>query len=277
MSAATLSHNPTPNMDNTAPIKRRMTLPTEPKRRDPIYVPAEKPVEDPAHGAAFILVHGLGDDAEGLQAIAQQFQSAHKLPYLHWIIPNAMESREAMTTAWYTPSSFSAFPPDRPELAPEEDAAGMHSTVRYIETLIDACTKKGIPPQRIVLGGFSQGCAMALLTDLTSKKYSGKLGGIVGLMGYLPLSSGRQLEDLRAAANLPPVHGHVPILLARGKKDQMIPGRVWKDTLKRLGELGVERDDLEVHEYEGLGHSLSGPVLRDICTFVERYVPALED
>jgi len=36
-----------------------------------------------------------------------------------------MESREAMTTAWYNPSSFSSFPPDRPELAPEEDAEGM--------------------------------------------------------------------------------------------------------------------------------------------------------
>ncbi|CAK1358920.1 Acyl-protein thioesterase 1 [Cercospora beticola] len=279
MSAATLSHNPTPkvdNMDGIAPMKRRMTLPTEPKRQDPIYIPAEKPASDPAHGAAFILVHGLGDNAEGLQAVPQQFQSAHKLPYMHWIIPNAMESREAMTTAWYTPSSFSAFPPDRPELAPEEDADGMLATVKYIESLIDACTKKGIPPNRIVLGGFSQGCAMALLTDLTSEKYAGKLGGIVGLMGYLPLSAGRKLEDMRAVAGLPPVHGQVPILLARGKKDQMIPGRIWKDTLKRLEELGVE-SDLEVHEYEGLGHSLSGPVLRDICTFVERYVPALED
>ncbi|KAM3422251.1 hypothetical protein BST61_g2616 [Cercospora zeina] len=278
MSAATLSHNPTPkvdDMDGIAPMKRRMTLPTEPKREDPIYIPAEKPASDPAHGAAFILVHGLGDNAEGLQAVPQQFQSAHKLPYMHWIIPNAMESREAMTTAWYTPSSFSAFPPDRPELAPEEDAEGMFATVKYIESLIDACTRKGIPPNRIILGGFSQGCAMALLTDLTSEKYAGKLGGIVGLMGYLPLSGGRKLEDLRAEAGLPPVHGQVPILLARGKKDQMIPVRVWKETLKRLEELGVE-SDLEVHEYEGLGHSLSGPVLRDICTFAERLEPKFD-
>ena len=118
---------------------------------------------------------------------------------------------------------------------------------------------------------------MALLTDLTSKKYAGRLGGIVGLMGYLPLANGRLLEDIRAKEGLPPLHGSVPVMLARGKKDQMIPGRVWKQTLARLGELGMQEDDLEVKEYEGLGHSLSGPVLRDICTFVERYVPALED
>lgn len=182
-----------------------------------------------------------------------------------------------MTTAWYTPNSFSSFPPDRPELAPEEDEAGLMESVAYLESLIEACERKGIPAQRIILGGFSQGCALALLLDLTSKKYAGRLGGIVGLMGYLPMASGRKLEDIRAHNGLPPVHGHVPVLVARGLKDQMIPGRVWKAMLKRLDELGIHDGDLVVKEYEGLGHSISGPVLRDVCSFVERYVPALED
>ena len=46
---------------------RRMTLPTIPGREDPIYKPATKPCSDPAHGAAFIFVHGLGDTADGLE------------------------------------------------------------------------------------------------------------------------------------------------------------------------------------------------------------------
>lgn len=263
--------------DSTTARPRRMTLPTTPNREDPIYKPAEKPCSMPSHNAAFILIHGLGDSADGLEAVADQFQQNHKLPYFHWILPNAIESREAMTTAWYTPNSFSAFPPDRPELAPEEDEQGMLNTVKYIESLIDACVNKGIPPNRIILGGFSQGCAMSLLTDLISPKYSGRLGGIIGLMGYLPFAAGRKLEDLRAKAGLPPIHGNVPVYLARGQKDQMIPGRVWKQTLGRMEELGVHKDDMEVHEYEGLGHSLSGPVLRDVCSFIERYVPGLED
>lgn len=53
----------------TQTMKRRMTLPTEPKRTDAIYKPAEKPCEIPSHGAAFILIHGLGDSAEGLEGI----------------------------------------------------------------------------------------------------------------------------------------------------------------------------------------------------------------
>lgn len=44
-----------------------MTLPTDPKREDAIFKPAEKQCSDPGHGAAFILVHGLGDSAEGLE------------------------------------------------------------------------------------------------------------------------------------------------------------------------------------------------------------------
>lgn len=185
--------------------------------------------------------------------------------------------RDAMTTAWFTPNSFSAFPPDRPELAPSEDEEGLLQSTKYIESLIDACVSKGIPPQRIVLGGFSQGCALALLLDLTSKKYAGRLGGIVGLMGYLPLSAGRKLDDMRAHAELPIEHGDVPVLLARGKTDQMIPKRIWGQTLEKLERLGVGTDHLEVREYEGLGHGLNGAVLRDVCNFVERYVPALED
>ncbi|KAK3715574.1 hypothetical protein LTR37_007062 [Vermiconidia calcicola] len=256
--------------------QRRMTLPSINGREDPIYKAATKPCSDPAHGAAFIFVHGLGDSAEGLEPVAEQFQKNNKLSWMHWIIPNAQENREAMTTAWYRPTGFSQRP-DRPELAEEEDEEGMRKTVEYLESLIDACTRKGIPPQRIVLGGFSQGCAMGLLTDLISPKYSGKLAGIAGLMGYLPLSSGHKLQQLRAGADLPPTLGEIPMFLARGQKDQLIPKRAWNQSLKELEELGLNRDAMEVHEYEGLGHGLSGMVLKDLCSWLERVVPKLED
>lgn len=195
---------------------------------------------------------------------------------MHWIIPNAEQNRDAMDTAWYTPNGLSASP-DRPEENEDEDEQGMLKTVKYIESLIDACTRKGIPPQRIVLGGFSQGCAMSLLTDLVSEKYSGRLAGIVGLMGYLPLASGNKINNMRAHAGLPPVVGEVPVFLAKGQKDMMIPRRLWNHGLKKLEELGLNKEAMEVHEYEGLGHSLSGPLLRDMCAFMERVVPKLED
>jgi len=45
---------------------RSMTLPKAPGREDPLYKPATRPCSDPAHGAAIIFIHGLGDDADGL-------------------------------------------------------------------------------------------------------------------------------------------------------------------------------------------------------------------
>ncbi|QIX00554.1 hypothetical protein AMS68_006071 [Peltaster fructicola] len=253
--------------------RRRMTLPSIHGREDPIFKCAQTPNPDPAHGAAFIFVHGLGDTAEGLEAVADQFQRSSKLPYMHWIIPNASINHDAMTTAWYRPSSFSPFPSDRPELEDPEDEDGMLLSIAYIESLIDACIKKGIPAQRIVLGGFSQGCALSLLLDLTSKKYAGRLAGIAGLMGYVPL--GKRLQDLRAHAGLPPTHGEVPVFLARGKRDILIPKRVWTQSLKALDSMGLHEGAMVVNEYD-IGHSLNGPVLQDLCQWLKRVVPDLD-
>lgn len=207
--------------------------------------------------------------------MADQFQQNKKLPYMTWILPNAMENRDAMDTAWYTPTAWPSASTSRPELEEDEDEDGMMKSVAYIESLIDACVNKGIPPERIVLGGFSQGCAMSLLTDIISKKYGGRLAGIAGLMGYLPLC--HRLQDLRAHADLPPNVGHVEMFLARGQKDQLIPRRVWSQSLKTLEVLGFEQSSMEAHEYEGVGHGLTGVVLRDLCNWLERVLPDLGD
>lgn len=263
-----------------------MTLPTTPGRTPAIYKPASAPTSDPAHGAAFIFLHGLGDAAEGLESkqleallqsiapnketdIADQFQQNSKLPWMHWVFPNAQQNNEVRATAWYRPTQWS----DRPELQEPEDEKGMLESVAYVESLIDACVAKGIPPQRIVLGGFSQGCAMALLTDLTSSKYAGHLAGIVGLMGYLPLCD--RLPDLRAKSGLPAQHGDVPVFLARGTKDQMIPKRIYDHSLKAMNMAGVSSSSLESKEYEGIGHELNGAVLKDLSEFLGRVVPDL--
>lgn len=201
--------------------------------------------------------------------IADQFQQNSKLPWMHWVFPNAKENREVRATAWYQPTKFS----DRPELQEPEDEDGMLDSVTYVESLIDACVAKGIPSHRIVLGGFSQGCAMALLTDLTSSKYAGRLAGIVGLMGYLPLCN--RLPDLRAKAGLPSTHGDVPVFLARGKQDQMIPKAIFDQTLKALKMAGIDASSLEAKEYEGVGHSINGAVLKDLSDFLGRVVPDL--
>lgn len=193
---------------------------------------------------------------------------------MSWILPNAKFNRDTLDTAWYTPNSLPYTTPDRPELAPDEDEEGMLETVAYLESLVDACVDAGVPANRVILGGFSQGCAMSLLTHLTSSKYSGKLGGIVGLLGYLPLCDGKErVQELQAKVSADVTQP--PVFLVRGKKDEFIPKRVWNYTVKTLKDMGVG-DQMEVKEYEGLTHTINGPLLRDMCTWLEKVVPPLE-
>jgi lysophospholipase-1 len=61
----------------------------------------------------------------------------------------------------------------------------MLETAMKLNDLISSEVDSGINAERIVLGGFSQGGAMSLLTGLTSER---KLGGVAVLSGWLPLS-----------------------------------------------------------------------------------------
>lgn len=207
--------------------------------------------------------------------IPHQFQSANKLPHMQWVIPNALENRDIMNTAWYLPTPLTPFPSSRPELDDPEDEDGMKTSRTYIESLIDELVAKGIPEKRIVLGGFSQGCAMTLLTGLTSKKYAGKLGGLVGLSGYLPLAE--KIPTMREEEGLENtlLDDDVPIFLARGMRDMLVPKRFLRMCYEMMFAYGKKQEQVTIKEYEGMGHVLSGSVLRDMCEFLEKVVPPL--
>ena len=177
-------------------------------------------------------------------------------------------------TAWYMPSPLSPFPSSRPELDDPEDEDGLLRARTYVESLIDDLVAQGIPPNRIVLGGFSQGHAVILLTGLTSAKYAGKLAGLVGLSGYLPLHD--RIQALRSESGLPETAGDVPMFIVRGTRDVLVPKRYLRLQMEKFKELGVGESTIEVHEYEGLGHTLSPQELMDLCTWLEKVIPPLE-
>lgn len=244
------------------------------ERIPPIIIQPTSPPTDKSHSAAFIFVHGLGDDAEGVENIARQFQAADKLPYMQWVLPTALENRDLAMNAWYMPTRLSPYPPSRPELEDDEDEEGMMTTVAYLTTLIDDLVSQGIPEHRIVLGGFSQGHAMALLTALVSK-YAGKLGGVVGLSGYLPLPE--RVSALRNETGLPTeVNDSVEIFLARGTGDRLVPKRYHRICYESLYGFGVKEELVTLKEYEGMGHVMGAAELRDLCAWLERVVPELE-
>jgi phospholipase/carboxylesterase len=140
------------------------------------------------------------------------------------------------------------------DLIDRQDAAGIRASEQAITALIEREMARGIPASRIVLAGFSQGCAMALHTGL---RFPQTLAGIVALSGYLPLAA--QFAAERSAAN-----AHTPIFMAHGKQDPVVVparGEASRDLLTRLGY------PVQWHSYP-MPHSLHPREVVDIGVFL---------
>jgi len=204
--------------------------------------------------------------------LANQIHLAKKFLHVKWIFPNAPINRDAMAQAWYYPRPFSPIPVPRHEKDPspeeeeeKDDETGMMASVDYICGLIDKEVADGmVPLDRIVLGGFSQGCAISLLVALRSR-YAGKLRGIIGLSGYLPLAQtvGRVLDAQKDLQEQPTQY-----LLLHGTRDQMVPRRIFSSYTSKMEEwFGV---NVVSKLYEGLGHTTSGIEVRELCEWLEK-------
>ena len=136
------------------------------------------------------------------------------------------------------------------EIDRREDERGLRTSQAMVEALIEREIERGTEAARIVLMGFSQGCAMTLMAGL---RFGQRLAGLVGLSGYLPLAAVTEAE--RHSANR-----DTPIFLAHGSADQVIPiarATASRDALKALGH------PVEWHEYP-MPHSVSAEEIADL-------------
>ena len=189
-------------------------------------------------GASIIVLHGLGADGHDFVPVAREL-ALSDVGGVRFIFPHAPMRPVTLNgghvmRAWYdilgTPG------------ARQEDEAGLRASQQLIEGLIARERARGMPSRRIVLMGFSQGCAMTLLTGL---RHAERLGGLVGLSGYLPLA------DLTAAERSP-ANADVPIFMAHGREDPMVGidrALASRDALRALGY------DVEWHDY-AMPHSV---------------------
>jgi phospholipase/carboxylesterase len=206
----------------------------------------------PAPRATIVILHGLGADGNDFVPIAQELDLASvgdvRFVFPHApVIPVTINNGYRMR-AWYDIVGF-----DRDDA---EDAAGLHRSREQVEALLVREQERGMPADRIVLAGFSQGCAMALLTGV---RHAQRLAGIVGLSGYLPLAATTAQE--RTAAN-----AHTPIFLGHGRSDNVVDverGEASRDALQALGY------DVEWHDYP-MAHTVSLDEIADLNRWLLR-------
>ena len=196
--------------------------------------------------ASLIILHGLGADGTDFVPIAQELDLA-PIGEARFIFPHAPVMPVTINggmsmRAWYDILGT--------DLARREDERGLRTSQALVEALLARERERGIDASRIVLMGFSQGCAMTLMTGL---RYGERLAGLVGLSGYLPLAAVTESE--RHAANR-----DVPIFLAHGSADPVIPiarATASRDALEALGHA------VEWHEYP-MQHSVCAQEIADL-------------
>lgn len=200
---------------------------------------------------AVIWLHGLGADGNdfapivpelGVDDLAIRFVFPHA-PVIPVTINGGMPMR-----AWYDLYMM--------DLVRHEDEKGLRTSQQLVSSLIARENARGIPTERIVLAGFSQGCAMTLQTALRLEE---SLAGLVCLSGYLPLAA--KVENERHKANQ-----HTPIFMAHGTEDPVVPLLRAKESHKRLSDLGY---NIEWHDYP-MPHSVCAEEVQAIGQFLQR-------
>ncbi len=197
--------------------------------------------------ASIIILHGLGADGSDFVPVAHELRLDAVGP-VRFVFPHAPTRPVTINGGHVMPAWYDILGLDANER--REDEAGLRGSQAQVEALIAKEKSRGVAAGRIVLAGFSQGCAMALMTGL---RHAEKLAGLVGLSGYLPLAG--QLEAERHDANRA-----TPIFLAHGTQDPVIPiarARQSRDVLVAAGHA------VEWHEYP-MPHSVCGPEIADL-------------
>jgi len=159
-------------------------------------------------GASVIVMHGLGADGNDFVPVCEALDLSAAGP-VRFVLPHAPVRPVTINggyrmRAWYDILNLGA---DR-----REDEDGLRESQAIVESLIRNEMARGIDASRIVLMGFSQGCAMALMAGL---RFDERLAGIAGLSGYLPLADSLPEECSEASAGL-------PIFLAHGTHDPIV-------------------------------------------------------
>ena len=206
--------------------------------------------------ASIIVLHGLGADGNDFVPIANELDLAAVGP-VRFVFPHGPTRPVTINggyvmRAWYDVLGTSFELRD----TAREDEPGLRESQRLVEELIARERDRGIAASRIVLAGFSQGCAMTFMTGL---RYPERLAGLLGMSGYLPLAD-------RLGAERSPANADVPIFQAHGTQDPVIPiarATASRDALATLGY------DVEWHSY-AMPHSVCGPEIVDMNRWLVR-------
>jgi phospholipase/carboxylesterase len=197
---------------------------------------------------SIIWLHGLGADGHDFEPIVPELRLPETLP-LRFIFPHApvrpvtINGGMAMR-AWYDIVSL-----DRHGRVDEQ---GINESTASLEALIDREVRRDVSRERIVVAGFSQGGAIAINTVIRARE---KLAGLIALSTWLALPAA--LDPQRVDPSL-------PVFMAHGRFDPMIPMQYGRASADKLIEAGFA---IEWNDYP-MAHAVCAEEIADLSRWL---------
>ena len=204
----------------------------------------------PNPSAAVIWLHGLGADGNDFVPIVPELDLSG-CPGIRFVFPSAPSMPVTVNGGYVMPAWYDIIGRN---LMDQEDAAGIQKSAAAIVELIEKEASRGIAYDKIVLAGFSQGCAMALHIGL---RFPHRLAGIIALSGYLPLAMSVNLEKHSANQT-------TPIFMGHGEYDSVVIPERAQASYALLEKMGYQ---VSFNEYP-MEHSVNREELVDISEFL---------
>lgn len=210
------------------------------------------PVRNGSPTAAIIFLHGLGDVGRSWSPFFEGLY--RRFPHLLFTFPNAPKRPVTLNGGYKMPAWYDIVSLDD---SAAEDKKGFDESAAQVSLLVQSLQAQGIPSSRILLGGFSQGGAVALYTALT---LSLDLAGLVILSSYLPFARAHPYT-----ASLPTQK--YPIFFGHGSDDPVIAMKWGKQSSDRLASFGFP---VQFESYPGMDHSASQKEQKDVEAFIQQ-------
>jgi phospholipase/carboxylesterase len=200
--------------------------------------------------ATVILLHGLGADGNDFVPMVAELNLPAEMA-VRFIFPNAPAIPVTINGGYVMPAWY-----DITEINIDRkiDAAQLIASAENIRLLIDRETDCGIPSERIVLAGFSQGGAVAYQTALT---YMQPLAGLLCMSSYF--ATRETITPNSANRNL-------PIFICHGTQDPMVPERMGREAQRELTDRGYA---VEYRSYP-MEHAVCAQEIGDIARWLQR-------
>jgi len=188
------------------------------------YLPCAETQPETDADAAVIWLHGLGADGHDFEAIVPQLNLPQN-PAIRFVFPHSPSipvtiNGGLIMPAWYDIVDMS--------MERQVDLTHLNASAKMIQALIDREIARGIPANRIIIAGFSQGGAVAYQAALT---YPKSLAGLLVMSSYFATKDSIQISDANKAINIAIMHGSL---------DPVVSPILGQQAVKALSEIGFQ-------------------------------------